>query len=323
MFWGRSNFYRSAVQFAVGLFTIIIGLGGLSGRINLFQVGGGEVLAFPTERLGDADYLDESSSIQAIVSDFSLSRDFNVEKYIVQKGDTLASIANQYGVSEDTIRWENNIVGDYLRIGQELTILPINGVIHVVGSGDTIDSIADKYQASVQDIFDINWLESKSIKVGQKLLVPNGRKPQPKPVIKQPVVASVPKYTPPVGGGGATGNFVRPAGCGRVTNPFSAWHGGVDIAQNGGCQILAADGGTVTMARWYGAGGLQVMINHGNGFVTLYAHHSALYVKEGQTVTRGQPIGYMGCTGRCTGTHLHFGVQLNGIWVNPMAYVPI
>jgi murein DD-endopeptidase MepM/ murein hydrolase activator NlpD len=326
MFWGRSTFYKSAFQFSLGLITIIVGIGGLAGRLNLFTTSIPDVLAYPTEHLGDADYLDEAASIEAIVSSASLARGFDVQKYVVQKGDTLASIAEKFGVSTDTIRWANGITGDYIKIGQELEILPVNGVIHTVKKGDSLSSIASRYQASEQDIYDLNWLESSALNEGQKLLVPNGRMPQPKPAVK-PTVASTPTtYSPPpssYSGGGGTGSFIRPCGCGYISNWFSAWHAGVDIAQAGGCTIVAADSGVVTLARWYGAGGLQVIINHGNGFVTLYAHHSAIYVKEGQSVTRGQPIGYMGATGRATGTHLHFGVQRNGIWVNPLAYVPI
>lgn len=326
MFWGRSTFYRSAFQFSVGLLTIVIALGGLAGRLNLFVPLGSETLEFPTEYLGDADYLNEGASIQAVVSNVSLSRGFDVQTYIVQKGDVLSAIAEKFGISTDTIRWSNGIIGDYLKVGQVLEILPINGVIHIVKGGDSISSIASKYQASEQDIYDINWLDSKDLKEDQELLVPDGRMPQPKPIIK-PTVVAAPTYIPlpPVssgGAGGGTGSFIRPC-AGQITNWFSAWHGGVDIGHAGGTTIMAADSGVVTMARWYGAGGLQIMINHGNGFITIYAHHSAIYVKEGQNVTKGQPIGYMGCTGRCTGTHLHFGVQRNGVWVNPLSYVPI
>jgi murein DD-endopeptidase MepM/ murein hydrolase activator NlpD len=323
MFWGRSGFYRSAFQFSVGLLTLIIALGGLTGRLNLFVHGPSQILYFPSVTLGEADYLNESSSMQAIVSNVSLTRGFEVQVYVVQRGDTLSAIAVKFGVSSDTIRWANGITGDYLRTGQSLEIPPINGVIHLVKKGDTLAKIAEKYQSSVQDIFDINWLESDALKEGQELLVPNGRMPQPKPVLP-PVSAG---YTAPgpvnTDGAGGTGNFIRPCGCGKITNWFSAWHGGVDIAQSGGCQIVAIDNGVVTMARWYGAGGLQIMIDHGNGYVSLYAHSSAIYVKEGDRVTRGQSISYMGCTGRCTGTHLHFGLQRNGVWVNPLAYVPI
>jgi len=323
LFWGRSSFYRSTFQFSVVLITIIISLGGLSGRLNLFSPQSSKALEFPTEYLGDADYLDESASIQAIVSDVTLTRGFDVQVYIVQKGDTLSSIAEKFGISADTIRWANGVTGDYIKIGQELQILPINGLVHKVKSGDTLEKIAEKYESSVQDIYDLNWLESSVLTVGQELLVPNGRMPQPKPV----VVASKPTYTPPANttytGGGGSGSFIRPCACGGITNYFSAWHGGVDIAQAGGCTIVAADSGVVTMARWYGRGGLQIMIDHGNGFVTLYAHNASIYVKEGQSVTKGQPISYMGCTGSCTGTHVHFGVQRYGVWVNPLAYVPI
>jgi len=328
MFWGRSSFYRSAFQFSVGLMTIIMGISGLAGRLNLFASSDHAVLAYPTELLGDADYLDESASIKAIVTKTTLNRGFDVQKYIVQKGDSLESIANRFEISSDTIRWANDITGDFLRIGQELEILPINGVAHIVESGDTISSIAEEFEASEQDIYDINWLESDILKVGQELLVPNGSLPQPTPVV-QPIVASspAPTYSPPpsvpIGSTVGTGSFIRPSGCGKITNWYSAWHRGVDIAQSGGCDIVAIDAGVVTMARWYGSGGLQVMIDHGNGYISLYAHHNSIYVKEGQSVTRGQPIGYMGCTGRCTGQHLHFGLSINGFWGNPVSYIAI
>lgn len=323
MFWGRSTFYRTTFQLAVGILTIILGIGGLAGRLNLFTSGEYEILAFPSETLGDADYLDEGASIQAIVASSSLSWEFEVQIYKVQKGDTLSSIAEKFSVSSDTLRWANGIAGDYLKIGQELKILPINGVIHKVKKGDSMASVSQKYGASEQDIYDINWLDSKVLMVDQELLVPNGSMPQPKPIIKPAVVPTVPQVVIPSGNGTATGNFIRPAGCGKITNWYSGWHRGVDIAQSGGCQIIASDGGVVSKARWSGRGGLQIEINHGNGFQTLYAHAGSIYVKEGQNVTRGQPIGYMGCTGSCTGTHLHFGVILNGIAVNPLIYVPI
>jgi LysM repeat protein len=322
MFWGRSVFYRSAFQFSVGLLTLLLGVWELTGRLNLFMPKVTEVLAFPSERLGDADYLYEGGSIQSIVSDFSLSREFDVQKYIVQKGDTIQSIAEKFEVSTDTIRWANGITGDFLKIGQELDILPINGVIHTVKSGDTIDVIARKYDASVQDIYDINWLDSTNLKIGQEILVPNGRMPQPKPVVK-PIVASTKPYSPPSGPIPSTGSFIRPVNCGKVTNPFSNWHGGVDIAQAGGCEVHAVDGGVVIMARWGGNGGLQIMIDHGNGWISLYAHNASLYVKEGTIVTKGQPISYMGASGHASGVHLHFGLQYKGGWVNPQAYVPI
>ena len=319
MFWGRSSFYKSAFQFSVLFSTLLLAVGGLSGRLDLFVQNVEGATLYPTEKLGDTDYLNETGSIQSIVAT-SRTRDFDVQTYVVQKGDTIYSIAEKYGVSADTIRWENKLPGDYLKTGQELRILPINGVVHIVAQGDTLDKISTKYSASKQDIFDINWLDSESLKVGQSLLVPYGKQPQPKPIAK-PIIATTPKVTPGTVVG--SGSFVRPCGCGRVTNPFSNWHGGTDIASTPGCTIVASDKGVVTMARWGGNGGLQIMINHGNGFVTLYAHNAELYVKEGQSVERGQPIGFMGRTGHATGIHLHFGLLYNGVALNPQAYIPI
>lgn len=326
MFWGRSAFYRSAFQFSVGIMTFVITIGGLAGRLNLFVSGATKDLEFPTEHVGDTDYIDESASILAIVANSSEAGSYSVQKYVVQKGDNIESIAEKFGISKDTVMWANNIKNEsYLKIGQTLRILPINGVIHPVESGDTLESIAEEYDANVADIYDINWLDSKILKVGQELLVPDGKMPQPEPVVVSPVVAATP--TPPaVPSGpvtGVTGSFVRPCGCGRITRGYYAYHQGVDIAQSGGCNIVAVDGGVVTQARWYGNGGLQIMINHGNGYVSLYAHNSTIYVKEGQQVSKGQAIGYMGATGHAYGTHLHFGLQLNGIWVDPRAYIAI
>jgi len=327
MFWGRSNFYRSTFQLLIGLITLILGVGGLTGRLSLFQIKASQVLEFPHEQLGDADIIDEGASIQAIVTVSDQDYGFGIEEYVVQNGDTLASIADKFSISEDTIRWANGVTGDYLKVGQKLKILPITGVLYKVTEGDTLATISEKFSASEQDVFDINWLDSKNLKVGQQLLVPNGRMPQPKPKPKPivtPVSPQPPVPTPQPGDAPiATGNFVRPATCGIITNYFSAWHAGVDIAQSGGCPIIAIDSGVVTMARWYGAGGLQVIIDHQNGYISLYAHHASIYVREGQKVIRGQQIGYMGTTGRSTGVHLHFGLQKNGVWVNPLAYIPI
>ncbi|MBU0976486.1 MAG: peptidoglycan DD-metalloendopeptidase family protein [Patescibacteria group bacterium] len=326
MFWGRSTFYRSAFQFSVGIVTFVITIGGLAGRLNLFITNASQILEFPTEHLGDADYVEENASMLAIVASSSESGAYAVQKYVVQKGDTLESIANEYEISKETIMWANGIKDEsFLKIGQTLTILPINAVLHTVKSGDTLESIAEKYGANVADIFDINWLDSKILKEGQELLVPNGKMPQPKPVVITPIAMTVPLPPPPLSGTvtGGTGSFVRPCGCGYITRGYSAYHQGVDIAQAGGCTIVAVDGGVVTQARWYGNGGLQIMIDHGNGWVSLYAHNATIYVKEGQKVSKGQAISYMGATGHAYGVHLHFGLQLNGYWVNPQSYIAI
>jgi murein DD-endopeptidase MepM/ murein hydrolase activator NlpD len=127
-----------------------------------------------------------------------------------------------------------------------------------------------------------------------------------------------------------TGRFVFPAnanissGFGNRIHPilgYSRFHAGIDFAASHGSTIRAADSGRVLFSGWYGGYGQAVIIDHGNGISTLYAHASRLFVKEGQTVQQGQPIAAVGSTGLSTGPHLHFEVRQNGNPVNPMAYL--
>ena len=117
----------------------------------------------------------------------------------------------------------------------------------------------------------------------------------------------------------ASGNFVWPTS-GQLSQGFAWYHKGLDIANRATPDVLAADAGTVEVAGWvdnYGYGN-RVVINHGNGFKTLYGHLSAIYVVPGQTVNRGARIGKMGSTGRSTGIHTHFEVIQNGVYLNPL-----
>lgn len=101
-----------------------------------------------------------------------------------------------------------------------------------------------------------------------------------------------------------------------ITGKYSN-HTGIDIASNQGTSVYAADGGTVTRASWYGGYGNCIIIDHGNGYMTLYGHLSGYAISEGDTVTQGQTIGYVGSTGNSTGPHLHFEVWQNGSRIDP------
>jgi len=243
-----------------------------------------------------------------------------VVEYTVLPGDTLGSIAEKFGVSSDTISWENDLVGDRIKIGQTLNILPVAGISHKVKKGDTIYSIAKKYDVEAQQIVNYPFNsysndETFELAIGQIIIVPDGVMPA-----ALPSAPRVRQLTPDAGTVVASGAFVWPAS-GQITQRFVWYHKGLDIANRASPNILAADSGTVVGAGWldgYGYGN-RVIIDHGNGFRTLYAHMSSVFVVTGQTVSRGNAIGKMGCTGRCTGTHLHFEVIRNGVYLDPLS----
>ena len=240
--------------------------------------------------------------------------------YQVQDGDTLKSIANKFGVSSDTIRWQNNLSGDKIKIGQTLGILPLTGIAHKVQKGDTVYSIAKKYDAEAQAIVDFPFNtfandETFELAIGQIIIVPDG---------VMPAAAATPRVrqiTPNAGTVVASGRFVWPTN-GIITQRFSWYHPGIDIANPAGPVVVAADSGTVIYAGWDNTGyGNMILIDHGNGFRTRYAHLSQISVISGQTVARGSSVGKMGNTGHSTGPHTHFEIYLNGTRVNPLNYL--
>lgn len=246
-----------------------------------------------------------------------------IYKYSVLEGDTVASIAEKFGISQETILWQNNLTKkSTLKSGQTIEILPISGLLHKVSKGETIYSIAKKYEAEPQAIVDFPFNtfvndETFALAIGQQLVIPDGIMPEDIPTTG---LASR-RQTPNAGTVTASGSFVWPTS-GTISQGFSWYHKGIDIANRAAPEILAADSGTVTVSGWpdNGGYGMRVIIDHGNGFQTLYAHLQATYVVTGQTVARGNPIGKMGSTGRSTGTHLHFEIHKGGV-LNPLEFL--
>ena len=247
------------------------------------------------------------------------------QEYQVEKGDTLSSIGQKFGISKDTIKWANDIENEnQLKTGQQLKILPVSGVSHVVKEGDTLDSLAKKYSAEAQAILDFPFNgvpDDFKLQVGQVLIIPDGSPPSIKAPPKRPqpqYLAQGPQSPAFEAPGG--GVFIWPAG-GQISQYFAWYHPGVDIANRAAPGIAASDGGTVVMAGWpdgYGYGN-RVVLDHGNGYRSMYAHLSNVYVSVGETMSRGQLIGQMGSTGRSTGTHLHLEIHYKGVPLNPLA----
>jgi len=263
-----------------------------------------------------------------------------INTYIVQNGDTISGIANKFSVSQNTIIWANDLRGSRIKIGQELAILPISGVLHTVSKGDTVKALAEKYNANEQDILGYNGIgDYDTLSIGSELTVPYGTIPKPTVVtrtVSTPSASS--KSTNSLSGTTARvwtntktiwSNGVKTTAL-RNTNgpnldsyyisPVSGYrksrglHGnnGVDWAAPKGTPVVASAGGTVTIAKyggWNGGYGKYVVIKHGNGTQTLYAHMSSVDVYSGQQLVAGQLVGRVGTTGNSTGNHLHFEVR--------------
>lgn len=258
----------------------------------------------------------------------------DVVKYTVQPGDNVSSIAEQFEISADSILWANGKLEDnpdMLSVGQVLNIPPVSGVLHTVQSGETLRSIAEKYKskkfdanALIQNILNSEFNQERHdlknpepiLTVGQFLMVPEGVKPY------QPRIVYAYSGPIPATAARGTGAFGWPVS-GRITQKFWSRHPGIDIAAPKGTPVVAADSGYVVQAGWSNVGyGYMILINHGNGYLTRYAHLSALNVEIGESVKKGQLIGRVGSTGNSTGPHLHFEIIRGSVHRNPFGLLP-
>lgn len=243
--------------------------------------------------------------------------------YVVQPGDTVFGIAEQFGIKPETIMWANRdleLNPDMLRVNDELVILPIDGVYHKVKSGDTLVKIAKKYKVQPAEIVAYEWnqLESESqvLQSGTYLIVPDGKKPF--------VPRSVSVYSGPVPKNARKGSgaFVWPVS-GQITQRFWSGHRAIDIGSWTGNPVVASDSGYIVYAGWDRTGyGNLIVIDHGNGYRTYYAHLSRIFVRIGESVARGQRIGLVGNTGNSTGPHLHFEIRYRNVPRNPIGFLP-
>lgn len=241
----------------------------------------------------------------------SLEEDGEISEYKVVEGDTLESIARKFNISTETVLWANDLKRtSTIRVGQELTILPISGVSYKIKSGDTVSEIAEKFHISQRELVEFNDLQDGRLVIGETIIIPGGTiAPAASSGSNGTVVKNVPKSSTKDAG---TGFFSRPMQGGIKTQGIHG-HNGIDIAGSIGTPILAARGGTVTTVRgggtWNGGYGNYVVVSHGNGIQTLYAHMNSITVSQGQTVNTGQQVGTLGNTGQSTGPHLHFEVR--------------
>ena len=266
------------------------------------------------------------------------ARDGIIE-YTIEKGDSIFGIAQQFDLKPDTILWANydtlNDDPHMISIGLTLKIPPTDGILYQWKEGDTIESIANQYKTSVNNV--LNWpgnrldLTNPVIDPGTFVMVPGGSREY-----RQWVIATVwrPKAGAsksiaggceiPAGGAYGTGTFTWPA-ANRFLSGNDYWDGhlAIDIAAATGAPVFATDSGVVVYAAPIGGGyGNMVMIDHGNGYHSVYAHLSQIAVRCGQSVFQGGTVGYAGSTGNSTGPHLHFEVRYMGGFINPWHVLP-
>jgi len=267
-----------------------------------------------------------------------------VAHYTVKQGDTLFDIADKYGLKPETILWGNYDLlkgsPESLRMDQELNILPVDGAYYEWQEGDSIRGVAGFFKVAPEDILDYPGnnlagyasVDEASIKPGTWLIVPGGK--------REVVTWTAPRITRAnpgtaryVGPGACSGGFDGPVGeptfiwpttLGTISgNGFSSVHPAIDIAGAVGNAVYASASGVVVYSGWNDWGyGYMIVIDHGNGWQTLYAHLSGINVGCGQGVGQGRVIGAVGSTGNSTGAHLHFEMQSDQYGkVNPLNFV--
>ncbi len=254
--------------------------------------------------------------------------------YVMKPGDTLASVAIEFGRDLADMACATRSASEdpsAIGPGYVLSIPALGTVCHVVRKGDTLESLASLYGVPVEVIVDNAWNELEAppyvLHPGQRLRITGALDPRfmhpadtaPRQVEPTRLADNgLPLEEWPYG----DGQFIWPVK-GPITQRFSAQHRAIDIAADFGTVVVAADTGTVTKAGWNNLGlGYRIVIDHHIDYITVYAHLSALLVREGEVVKKGQPIGLIGSTGNSTGPHLHFAIRDYGILVDPLTLLP-
>ncbi len=252
-------------------------------------------------------------------------------RYTVQPGDTLWSLALDFGRDLDTMSCATRPTGDdaeSLLPGSTITVPGLTDLCYTVTPGDTLAGIAAHNGLSADAIVAVDWNGFTSppylVVPRQRVLLP-GVRTAPRPRADRYVVSQAKDQW----AGSAwpdwrygDGQFIWPVD-GPISQYAHAGHWALDIAVPAGTPVKAADRGSVIYAGWNSTGyGFRVVIDHGNDYVTLYAHLSDIYVETGEVVGKGQVVGASGANGNVTGPHLHFEIRDFGYLTDPLRLLP-
>ncbi len=271
-----------------------------AGTAEAFTGMGGSNTGLPSERPG------ETAEEQATPELF-----YTV--YRVRKGDMVSKIAEEHGVSQDSIISLNKLRNTRtLQIGMLLKIPSITGILYTTKKGDTPESVSDKYRVSLEKVALVNGITDNEIQTGARIFLPDAKLDW---ITIQEINGDL--FRKPLRGG-----YYVSSRYGWRNNPFSGtrtFHNGVDMATSPGRAVYAALDGTVVRTGYDVTFGNFIVIAHHSGYQTMYAHLSAIHVARGNRVTQSTKIGSVGNTGQSTGPHLHFTVYKNRSTLNPVS----
>lgn len=243
----------------------------------------------------------------------TFSEPVTFQNYTVQSGDTISGITYKFGLTNISTLIAVNDIGNVrqLRSGQKLRIPSVDGLLHNVAASESLEGLSARYQVAVEDILDVNDLESATLIAGQQLFIPGAK------MDAQSLQRAMGElFIWPL-----SGNYRITSRFGYRLDPFTgvpSSHTGIDLAMAQGTPIKAAMSGKIAVVGYTNVYGNYVIIDHENGYQTLYAHlQKPAPVKKGQRVAQGTRIGALGNTGYSTGPHLHFTVYKNGRLIDP------
>ncbi|MEW5907740.1 MAG: M23 family metallopeptidase [Patescibacteria group bacterium] len=276
---------------------------------STYGIGGGDItIVNQNALLPDSGPLGTAADIP----DAKSKKTDKISLYVVREGDNISQIANMFDVSMNTIRWANNLrVGEAIKPGQIIVILPVSGIRYTVKDGDTPQGIAKKFKVDVDDLYNFNDINPKEkLVAGNIVIVPNGEYIEEEQSNSQ-TQSSGSKKIVPQNSSTYSGYYLKPVKVGRRSQSYHSYNA-VDLADSCGTPVMAAASGDVLISKdygWNGGYGNYIVLSHPNGTQTLYAHLSKSIVSMGWHIVQGQIIGYIGLTGKTSGCHLHFEVR--------------
>ena len=246
-------------------------------------------------------------------SSVGIAKSVSFQTYKVKSGDTISSIALKFGLTNISTLISVNKIDNVraLMAGQKIRVPNQDGIVHIVAKGDSLNSLSVKYRVSVEELLDANDLTNEVLAAGKELFIPGAR--MDSSALKK---AMGELFVSPIAASYRLSSYF-----GRRADPFTgvpSSHTGIDMACPTGTAINAAMSGKVVYVGWSNIFGNYVIINHGNGYQTLYGHMSKILCRSGQSVGQTTKIGLVGSTGYSTGPHLHFTVYKNGKLVDPL-----